>query len=160
MYSSQSGAQRTDVGRVGVHREQALGDDQDAVGGVLGADLLQPAAERVHVEMAVIVDVLRGCARTFLQAGVSQHVHHDVIVGAHEALHGGKAGRPAGRIEHDLAAVQEVRDHPLELERMLGVAEQRGRAGAVHAVFLDRARGGALHLGVGGEARGNPARQS
>ena len=109
--------------------------------------------ERVDVEMAVVVDVLRRGARAFLQAGMGQHVHHDVIVGAHEALHGGKAGRPAGRIEHDLAAVQELGDHPLELERMLGVAEQRGRAGAVHAVFLDGADGGALDLGMGGEAQ-------
>ena len=136
------GAQRPDIGRVGVHREQALGDDQDAVVVIVSADLLQAPLERVDVEMAVVVDVLRRGPGAFLQAGMRQHVHHHMVVGAHEPLDGRKSGRPARRIEHDLATVEELGDDPLELERVLGIAEQRGRAGAVHAVFLDGLDGG------------------
>jgi len=53
---------------------------------------------------------------------------------AHEALNGAEPADHSRRIQDDLAALQEFGDHPLELERMRGIAEERGGACAVHAV--------------------------
>ena len=135
-----------------MHRKEAFRDDQDAVGRIFRPNLLQAPPSAGDVEVPVVVDVLRGRARAFLQAGMCKHVHDDMIVGAHEALHGGKASRPAGRVENDFATVEKLGNDPLELERVLGIAKQSGRAGAVHAVFLDRADGRALDLGMGCQA--------
>ena len=74
--------------------------------------------------MPVVVNVLGRGACTFLQARVGENVHNHMVVGADEALDGGKPGRPPGRIQHDLAPMQELGDDLFQLERMPGVAQE------------------------------------
>ena len=89
------------------------------------------------VEMTVQVDVPRRGVGAFLQAGMREPVHHDVIVRADEALDDAVAGGPSGRVEHRVLELEEPRDRLLELQRILRVAGKRRRAGAVDAVLVD-----------------------
>ena len=88
------------------------------------------------LEMPVEVDVLSPPAH--LPAASCEHVHDDMVVGPHELLNGRKSGGPACRVKNDFATVEKLGNDPLELQRVLGIAKQSGRAGAVYAVFLDR----------------------
>ena len=142
------GTQRSDVGRVRMHREEAFRDDEDAVDRIFRPDFAEAPLEPGNVEVPVVVDVLCCRPRAFLQARVCKHVHDDMIVGPHEALHGRKSGGPAGRVENDFATVKKLGNDPLELERVLGVAKQSGRARTMHAVFFDCIDGRALDLGM------------
>ena len=74
----------------------------------------------------------------FLQAGVGQGVHHDVVVGTDETLDDAEACGPAGRIEDDLVHAEELGDLLFERDRGGGVADERRGAGAMDAVGLDR----------------------
>ena len=89
----------------------------------------------------MVVDVLRGGPRAFLQAGVGEHVHDHMVVGANEALDGRKSGGPAGRVKHDLAPIEELGNHALELQANVWCCRaSAAEPGAMHAIFLDRAR--------------------
>ena len=129
--------QADQVGRVGVHREQALGHHQDAVLGVLGADLRQQPPAVVVIEVAELIDVVRGRVGAFLQARMRQHIHHDVIGRADQSLDDAEAGGPPGREQHDFLHLQEVGDPALQRHRIGRIADQRRRARAVHPATLD-----------------------
>ena len=58
------------VRHVGIHREQALDDDHDAVLDVLGADRGELLAAMLDVEMTELPDVARRRVRAFLQANM------------------------------------------------------------------------------------------
>lgn len=140
--------QRRDVRRVGVHRKQAFRHNQDAVLGVRGANALQPPRQSVKIEMTMEVDVLGRRPRAFLKAGMGKNVEDDMVRGTNDALNGGEAGRPTGRIKDDVASVDEFRNGFFQHQRMAGVAEKRGGSGTMDAVFVDGGLGRLLHRRV------------
>jgi hypothetical protein len=93
--------------------------------------------------------VARRRIRTLLQAGVSQPVHDHVIVASHQRLDDAVARRPSGRIKHGMLELQKFGDRSLQTERVFGVARQRRRAGAMHAVLFDDGLGDVLDLWIG-----------
>ena len=144
--------QRLQVRRVGIHREQALGDDQDRVLAIFLADVRQPAADGGDLEMAVEVDVLRRRRRAVLQAGMGESVDHDVVGGAHEAADSAGAGRVAGRIEQHVLHLEKLAKLALQRQRVRGVAHEGGRACAVDAIARDRLLRRLHHARMRGEA--------
>ena len=56
------------------------------------------------------MDVRRRRGGAFLEAGVAQGVHQDMVGGADEALDDPVARGPAGRVDQDLLAIQEFGD--------------------------------------------------
>jgi hypothetical protein len=71
--------QSDEVRRIGVHREQTFGHHHDAVLGVLRADRAELFAAFVDLEVTEHADVAGGRHRTFLQTGMRQVIHHDVV---------------------------------------------------------------------------------
>jgi hypothetical protein len=142
-----------DVRRVGIHREQALGEDENPVLRILGADALQLVASALDRIVAEIVDVARRRLRAFLQAGMRQGVHHDMVGRTHQPLDDPEACGPAGRKERDVLHVQEFGDRLFEGERQGRVADERRRACAVDAEFLDRRNRDIADRGMGGQAQ-------
>ena len=114
-----------------------------------GAQLL---AALVHLEVAEQDDVLGRCRGAFLQAGMGEGVHDDMVGAADEALDHAEARGPAGREQSHVIHLQELGDLALERDRMRRVADKRGRAGAVDAVVLDRLLGDGLDGRMRGQA--------
>src|SRR6185312_10348937 len=141
-----------EIRSVRIHREQALGYDQNAVLAVFGPDLGEDVAAVVVVEMPEQMNVVGRGMRAFLQAGMRQHVYYDVISRPDEALDHSEAGSPAGWIKHDMVHVEKFRDLALKRHRMRSVADQRRRSGAVDTATLDRFNGRSHDIGMRGEA--------
>ena len=89
--------ERPDIGRVRIHREQALGDQQDAVLGV-GLRGSWPASRaRLDQVVAEQVDVAGRGLGALLEAGMAERVHDDMVVAAHQPLTTPKpAAQPVG----------------------------------------------------------------
>jgi len=70
------------------------------------------------------MNIVGGCVGAFLQTGVRQHVHHDMVGGAHQAFDHAKAGCPAGWIQHHFFHLQKLGDLALERDGVRRVADQ------------------------------------
>jgi len=88
--------QRPDLRPVGVDGEQAVGDDEDAVAGVVVADPAQVVAHRLDAQVVVADDVPGRRAGPLLQAGVGEPVDEDVVLLADQAGDRAEPGGPAG----------------------------------------------------------------
>ena len=110
----------------------------------MAAQLLAALVDLVVAEQEDVAGRRRGA---FLQAGMGEGVHDDMVGAADEALDDAEARGPAGREQRHVIHLQELGDLALERDRERGVADQRGRAGAVDAVVLDRLLGAALMAG-------------
>ena len=135
---------RRDIGRVRIHREQTLGDDQDRIRLVARADAVEVPPNRVNVQVAVEMDIARCRGRAILKARMRETIDDDMVVAPHQPLYDAVSRGPARRIEDGMLDLQEFRDAPLQRERIPRVAEERSRAGAVDAIFVDRRDRGCL----------------
>src|SRR5205085_4190740 len=84
----------------------------------------------------------------FLETGMAERVHDDMVVWTNQALDHPEAGRPARREKRDMVVAEEVADLALERDRQGGVADQRRRAGAMDAEFTDRLERGGDDIGM------------
>src|SRR6185437_4059132 len=99
------------------------------------------------------MDVARRRGGPLLQAGMGKRIDDDMIARADKALDHAETGSPAGGKEHGVLHAQEIRDRPLERERVSGAAEERRRAGAVDAILIDRFLGSVLDGGMRAETQ-------
>ena len=102
--------ERANVRRVGVHRKQALGDHENAVGRVARADLRQFLSRAFDRIVAEQVNVARRRLRTFLKTGVAERIHDDVVARPDQPLDRAEAGRPSRREQRDVLAIEKLAD--------------------------------------------------
>ena len=91
------GLQPGQVGCIRVHAEEALGDDQDAVGAVARADAGQQFLHVAAIKVAMHAQVARGGARALAQRCMRVLVDDDMIHPVHERGDGAERRAPAGR---------------------------------------------------------------
>ncbi len=144
---------RGDVGRIRVHREQALGHHHDAVLGVLGTDAAQQASAVIDVEVPEDRDIAGRRIGSLLQARMGERIHHHVIVGADQTLDDAEAGREPCRVEDGLLDAEEFCDaYAQAATEALVFPTRAGEPARVHAIALDGVEGRVLDGRVRREA--------
>src|SRR5207253_5248239 len=101
-------------------------------------DALQVAPGRIQIQMAMEMDVSGGGDGAVLKAIMSKSVDHDVIVRADQAPDDAVPRGPAGGIEHGMLELEKFRDAALKGQRILGIAQECRRAGAMDAIIVNR----------------------
>lgn len=136
---------------VGVHGEDALGDDEDGVLGVGGADAGEVAADGVVVEVAEELDRGSAGGGALAQGVVGEPVEEDVVAAVHQGADGAEARGPAGREQCDVVGVEGLGESGLQgLADRVGAAQGGGARGK-RAVVAQGLVGGVEDGGVAGE---------
>ncbi len=130
---------------VAVHGEDAVGDDEGAVGGLSAAQLL---AQAFGVVVAEALDLHAGHAAGVEQAAVAEAVDDDAVVGAEEAGDQAEVGHVAGAEGESGLGAFVLGEGALHLVvDVEGAGEQAGAAGA-GAVAVDGVLGGGVDAGM------------
>ena len=139
-----------DLSDIALHREDAVGDDEFAVVGVV---LLEETLEVFEVEMLVFVVGGEGYLLALHDGSVVTLVEIDEVVASGDAGDGARVGEEARGEEHDGILAQELAELVLELDMDVESAVEEGRAGAASTVFVDGGFGGFLDFGMVSKAQ-------
>jgi hypothetical protein len=107
------------------------------------------ATNRVEIEVAVQMHIAGRRIGTLLKTGMRQPVEHDVVVRPHQTFDDAVTRGPAGRVQDSVLETEEFGNCLLEPQRIFGVARQRRRSGAVHAILVDDGLSDLFDLRVG-----------
>ena len=130
---------------VAVHREDAVGDDEGAVGGLSAAQLF---AQAFGIVVAEALDLHAGHAAGVEQAAVAKAVDDDAVVGTEQAGDQAEVGHVAGAEgERGLCALVFGQIALHLLVNVEGAGEQAGAAGA-GAVAMDGVLRGGVDPGM------------
>jgi hypothetical protein len=141
------------VRSVGVHGEDALGDDEDGVLGVGGADAGEVAADGVVVEVAEELHGGSAGGGALAQRVVGELVEEDVVAAVHQRADGAEARGPTGGEERYVVGVQGFGEPRLQrLADGVGVPKGGGARGD-RAVVAQGLVGGVEDGGVAGEGK-------
>ncbi len=135
---------------VAVHREDAVGDDEGAVGGLTTTDLF---AQAFGVVVAEPLDLHAGHAAGIEQAAVTEVIDDDAVGGSEESGNEAQVGHVAGAIGESGFGALKGGDVPLHLVVDVESASQQARAAGAGAVAMDGGGSGFVDLGVADESQ-------
>lgn len=124
---------------IAFHREDAVGDDEFAVVGVV---FLEKTLEVFEVEVLVFIVGGEGNLFALHDGGVVAFVEIDEVVASGDTRDGARVGEEASREEHHGVLTQELAKFVLELYVDVKSAVEERRAGATGAVFVYSCFGG------------------
>ena len=108
---------RFDIGRVRIHREQAFGDNKNAVLRIARPDFFEFLAHRINTVVPEQVDIAGRGLRAFLKTGMAQCIHDNMVARADKPLDDAEPGGPAGREQGDMIGFKEIGDRRFEFDR-------------------------------------------
>jgi hypothetical protein len=145
------GDEAGEVGRVGVHREQSLGDDEDGVGAIAGADCGEFQSGVVEIEVTMKVKMARRGGGALVQAVVGELIDDDVIGVTDERANRAVAGGPAGGAENGGGEAEVLGERGFEFGGKFDGAGEDGRAAAVRSETLKGVDDGVVDVRMRGE---------
>ena len=139
-----------DLSYIAFHREDAVGDDEFAVVGVV---LLEKTLEVFEVEVLVLIVGGKGYLLAFHDGGVVALVEIDEVVAAGDARDGAGVGEESRGEEHHSVLAQELAKLVLEADVDIESAVEEGRAGAAGTVFVDGGFGSLFYFRMVGKSK-------
>ena len=137
------------LSHIALHRENAVGDDEFAVVGIV---FLEETLEVFEVEVFVLIVGGEGYLLALHDGGVVALVEIDEVVATGDAGDGAGVGEEARGEEHNSVLAKEFAKFVLELDVDVESAVEEGGAGAASAVLIDGGFGGLFDFGMISEA--------